>query len=97
MHSSGHIFNNYFLSDNDGINTRDEAQLLVQNNVFSGVGKPLYSTDGGYAVSSGNDFGGESDTAPTGTLTSVPYSYVLDPTANVVGIVVAAAGATLNY
>ncbi|QRV95128.1 pectate lyase [Ceratobasidium sp. AG-Ba] len=43
----GHIFNNYFLNNNDGINTRVGAELLMQNNVFEGVGKPLYSTDNG--------------------------------------------------
>lgn len=48
----------------DGINTRDGAQLLVQNNVFSNISKPLYDTDEGYAVAQGNDFGGESNTAP---------------------------------
>lgn len=93
----GHIYNNYFLDDNDGINTRDGAQLLVQNNVFSGVGKPLYATDAGFAVASGNDFGEGSDTAPTGTLTTPPYSYSLDPTSAVQANVVAAAGATLNF
>ncbi|KAB5587847.1 hypothetical protein CTheo_8711 [Ceratobasidium theobromae] len=30
----GHIFNNFFLNNNDGINTRVGAELLVQNNVF---------------------------------------------------------------
>src|SRR4051812_16293021 len=48
---------------NDGINTRVGAELLVQNNVFESVGKPLYSTDNGYANQSGNDFGGASSTA----------------------------------
>lgn len=47
-----------FLSNNDGINARVGAELLVQNNVFENVKKPLYSTDGGYINESGNDFGG---------------------------------------
>ena len=51
---SGHIS---FLYNGDGINTRVGAELLVQNNVFVGVKKPLYSTDNGYANASGNDFG----------------------------------------
>lgn len=46
-----------FLYNSDGINTRVGAELLVQNNVFVGVKKPLYSTDNGYANASGNDFG----------------------------------------
>ena len=40
----GHIYNNYFLNSDDGINTRDGAQLLVENNVYSGVSKAIYST-----------------------------------------------------
>lgn len=54
-----------FLNNNDGINTRVGAELLVQNNVFEKVSKPLYSTDAGYANASGNDFGGASNTAST--------------------------------
>lgn len=33
----GHIFNNVFDDNNDGINTRDGAQLLVENNVWTGM------------------------------------------------------------
>lgn len=61
---NSHIYNNYYLNSADGINTRDGAQLLVQSNVFSNVSKPLYDTDEGYAVAQGNDFGGETNTAP---------------------------------
>ena len=50
----GHIFNNVFDANNDGINTRDGAQLLVEDNVWTGTDKPLYDTDGGFAVASGN-------------------------------------------
>ncbi|KAG6840958.1 hypothetical protein C0991_003018 [Blastosporella zonata] len=62
----GHIFNNIFDNNNDGINTRDGAQLLVENNVWTGTNQPLYSTDAGYAVATGNDFGGASNTALAG-------------------------------
>lgn len=34
---TGHIFNNYYNALNDGINTRDGAQLLIENNVFVGM------------------------------------------------------------
>ena len=54
-----------FVNNNDGINTRVGAELLVENNVFESVGKPLYSTDSGFANASGNDFGGASSTAET--------------------------------
>jgi pectate lyase len=94
---TGHIFNSYFLNVNDGINTRDGAQVLVESNVFSGSDKPLYSTDAGYAVSVDNDFGSGSNAALAGTLTSVPYSYTKLGHANVKAAVVGTAGATLSF
>jgi pectate lyase len=85
---------------NDGINTRVGAQLLVENNVWGGTcGDPLYSTDGGYAVARGNDFGvcSTGNTAPSGSLSSVPYSYSLTPTSNVKSVVTGGAGANLTF
>ncbi|KAG9076233.1 hypothetical protein FS749_012017 [Ceratobasidium sp. UAMH 11750] len=93
----GHIFNNYFLSNNDGINTRVGAELLVQNNVFESVSKPLYSTDNGYANASGNDFGGASNTALTTSWSSVGYSYTLTATGSVKSYVNSNAGAKLSF
>jgi len=92
----GHIFNNVFDSNNDGINTRDGAQLLVENNVWTGTDKPLYSTDGGFAVARGNDFGGAANSAPVGTFTTAPYSYSLIAIGSVRTSVVAGAGQTLS-
>ncbi|KAF5309163.1 hypothetical protein D9619_012701 [Psilocybe cf. subviscida] len=92
----GHIFNNVFDNNSDGINTRDGAQLLVENNVWTGTNKPLYETDTGYAVARGNDFGGASNTAPVGTFNTAPYSYTLIPTSSVRSSVVNAAGSTLS-
>lgn len=92
------LWTTVFDNNNDGINTRDAAQLLVENNVWSaGTTKPLYSTDSGYAVARGNDFGGGSNTAPTGTLTSVPYTYSLTAVTSVRSAVVGVAGATLSF
>jgi pectate lyase len=93
----GHIFNNVFDNNNDGINTRDGAQLLVENNVFTGTSKPIYSTDGGFAVARGNDFGGASNTAGAGSFTSAPYSYSLTATSGVRSQVVSGAGQTLSF
>ncbi|CAE6527367.1 unnamed protein product [Rhizoctonia solani] len=93
----GHIYNNYFLSNNDGINTRVGAELLVQNNVFESVGKPLYSTDNGYANASGNDFGDGSNTALTTSWNSVGYSYTLTATSSVKSYVNSNAGAKLSF
>ncbi|QRV96314.1 pectate lyase [Ceratobasidium sp. AG-Ba] len=93
----GHIFNNYFVSNNDGINTRVGAELLVQNNIFESVGKPLYSTDNGYANQSGNDFGGASSTALTTSWSSVGYPYMLTATSSVKSFVNSNAGAILLF
>ncbi|KAF8164741.1 pectate lyase B [Crassisporium funariophilum] len=92
----GHIFNNVFDNNNDGINTRLGAQLLVENNVWTGTTKPLYETDGGFAVARGNDFGGASNTAPVGTFTTAPYAYSLLAVGSVRASVVAGAGQTLS-
>ncbi|KAJ3735985.1 pectate lyase [Lentinula guzmanii] len=93
----GHIFNNVFDDNNDGINTRDGAQLLVENNVWTGTDKPLYDTDDGFAVAIGNDFGGASNTAPVGNFTTAPYAYTLIATADVRATVVSSAGQTLTF
>ncbi|KAL5478366.1 hypothetical protein ACEPAI_2550 [Sanghuangporus weigelae] len=93
----GHIFNNVYEDNNDGINTRVGAQLLVENNVFSGTEEPLYSTDEGFAIANGNDFGGAENTAPEGDFTDPPYDYTLIDTASVRSRVVGEAGATLGF
>ncbi|KAF2471407.1 pectin lyase-like protein [Lindgomyces ingoldianus] len=95
---TGHIFNNYYENVADGINTRDGAQVLVQNNVFVNSKKPLYSTDDGYAVASGNDFGGASNEALAGTLNTAPYTVpTLLAASAVKDAVVGSAGATLSF
>ncbi|GIJ99494.1 hypothetical protein Aspvir_001626 [Aspergillus viridinutans] len=94
---TGHVYNSYFENVSDGINTRDGAQVLVESNQFVGSSKPLYSTDSGYAVSRDNDFGGASNAALQGTLTSVPYSYFLVGSSKVKAAVVGTAGQTLTF
>ena len=68
-----------------------------QSNAFSNVSSPLYSTDAGYAVSRDNDFGGESNEALAGSISSVPYSYTLLGSSKVRAAVVGTAGATLSF
>lgn len=95
---TAHLFNNYYENVSDGINTRDGAQVLVQNNVFVGSKKPLYSTDGGFAVENGNDFGTGKNEAPAGTLSSVPYTVPELLAADAVkAAVVGTAGNTLTF
>jgi len=91
-----HVFNNYFVDNGDGVNTRDGAQVLVENNVWSGCKDAIYSTDGGFANAVGNDYGGLSDTAATGNFTTPPYSRTLLATSSVASSVQANAGATLT-
>ncbi|KAF2688767.1 polysaccharide lyase family 1 protein [Lentithecium fluviatile CBS 122367] len=94
-----HLFNNYYDNVADGINVRLGAQALVQNNVWVGGKKPLYAVDNdGYAVASGNDFGDGENTAPTGTLKSVPYTVpTLMAVSAVKAAVVGKAGNTLSF
>ncbi|KAK0205180.1 polysaccharide lyase family 1 protein [Desarmillaria ectypa] len=97
-HFDRHIFNNVYDDNNDGINTRDGAELLVENNVWTGTEKPLYSTDEGYAVAIGNDCGGaENSTSPVLRFISVPTSYSLIATASVCATVEANTGQTLTF
>ncbi|KAL0065686.1 hypothetical protein AAF712_007327 [Marasmius tenuissimus] len=93
----GHLYNNYFESCEDGINTRVGAQLLVENNVWTSPKKPLYSTDGGFAVARGNDFGGGSNTAPAGNFNTAPYQYSLLAVGSVKSSVTSNAGQTLTF
>ncbi|CAK5283397.1 unnamed protein product [Mycena citricolor] len=93
-----HIYNNLFESNSDGLNTRDGAQMLVQNNVFVNITNAIKSTDGGFAVATGNDFGGATNTAPTGSFTSPPYSaFSLLPVSSVKSTVSGGAGQTLSF
>jgi pectate lyase len=94
---TGHIYNSYFESCNDGINTRKGAEVLVESNVFVGVPKPLYSTDAGYAVAKGNDFGNGTNMALQGNITNIPYKYTLIDATGIKAAVVSTAGATLRF
>lgn len=94
---TGHIYNSYYENVSDGINTRKGAQLLVESNTFVGSKKPLYSTNSGYAVANGNDFGSGENAAEAGTLKSVPYDYTLLGSAKVKAAVVGTAGQTLTF
>lgn len=95
---TGHFFNNYYNGVSDGINARLGAQVLVENNVWVNSKKPLYSVDNDAgAVATGNDFGGQQNTAPKGTLTKVPYSYSPIAASAVKAAVVGKAGNTLKF
>ncbi|KAI5918171.1 pectate lyase [Camillea tinctor] len=99
---TGHIFNSYYEQILDsGINTRMGAQLLIESTVFANSGtKAILSQDSdetGYAVVKDVDLGGSTNSAPEGTLTSVPYEYTLLGSANVKAAVAGVVGQTLTF
>ncbi|KAJ6513504.1 pectin lyase fold/virulence factor [Mycena vulgaris] len=65
----GHIFNNFYDTIGSGVDTRDGAQLLVENNVFTNTNKCIFPDDTGFAVATGNDFGAKGTN--TGTYLSL--------------------------
>lgn len=94
---TGHVYDNYFVNGDTGVHSRENAQMLVQNNVFRSVSTPILthgdSKVDGYVNISGNDLGGGTDDITrTGSFTNPPYSYSLTPTASVIGTVTAGAG-----
>ena len=77
------------------------AQVLVESSVFENSdASAIKSQDSkqiGYAVVKDVAFGGSTDAAAQGTLTSVPYKYTALGSANVKASVLANAGQTLNF
>lgn len=99
---TGHIFNQYYSGVGaTGINTRMGAQLLVESSVFeNSADKAILSTDSdetGYAVTNDVDLGGSTNSAPVGTLTSVPYTYSKLGASSVKSSVTSSAGQTLSF
>ena len=84
-----------------GINTRMGAQVLVESTVFENSNKKaILSVDSdttGYAVTNDVNLGGSENSAPRGTLTSVPYSYSKLGSGNVKSSVIANAGQKLSF
>ena len=86
-----HIFNNYYLNNPEGtgVNSRMGAVVRVEGNHFQNVQNPIVFQDslktGFWDVTGGNAFvgcTGNQPTTSTGQLTP-PYSYTVDPVANV--------------
>lgn len=77
---TGHVYNQLMdTASESGINSRVGAQMLIEYCQFINVDKPVLTTDeGGYAVLRGNDYGGATPQTNPGTLSTVPYSYVVD-------------------
>ncbi|PNS18467.1 hypothetical protein CAC42_6284 [Sphaceloma murrayae] len=97
---TGHVINNVYEGIfTSGIDTRMGAQMLVESTSFTGTERPLGSFNSkttGYAVVKDVDFGGSPNSAPRGTLQSVPYSIAAVGAASARGAVVGKAGNTLK-
>ncbi|RPA91886.1 pectin lyase-like protein [Choiromyces venosus 120613-1] len=94
---TGHIYNSYFSSSpTSGINSRMNAQVLVENSVLNNVKLAIVavldSSVEGYAVSRGNLFTNPDTRITRAGSLAVPYSYSLDAAASVQSIVTANAG-----
>jgi pectate lyase len=95
------IYNNYYENVTlDAIHSRENAQMLVQNNVFRNVGTALTTTGDskvdGFANASGNDWGGSKvDITKTGSFAGgppAPYKATPDATSSVISEVTAYSG-----
>ncbi|KAJ8112838.1 hypothetical protein OPT61_g4890 [Boeremia exigua] len=83
-----------------GIDTRQGAQVLVESTVFENTAEDIGYFNGkvtGYAVVNDVSLGSGTNTAPKGTLTSVPYPYTKLGSANVKASVQANAGNKLKF
>ena len=95
-----HVFNNYYLNIGMyGVATTMNAGVLVEGNFFDHVPQPTITNISGSAapgrlVNRGNIYQNSGTPQAAGTVTepSTFYSYTLDPTAQVPGIVTAGAG-----
>lgn len=85
----GHIYNNYYYNvPTSGVNSRINAKLRVENNVFVNVNNPICSLDSdviGYWDVRGNVFTNCTGNVPTTSTCSYtpPYSYSLDAASTV--------------
>jgi pectate lyase len=95
---TAHVFNNYYHDNVNGVHSRMGAQVLVEGNAFVNVATPVKTTtlsvEDGYAVERNNLYTGcgPNNITRTGTFTSPPYAYTLEPASTVAATVTAGAG-----
>ncbi|VUC25220.1 unnamed protein product [Clonostachys rosea] len=101
---TAHVYNQYYNTMDTGLNSRMNAQALIQSSVFENVGKKAIfsesSSEVGYVVAIDVVLGGESaNTAPLGTLSasSFPYSYSLLGSGSVASKIPSEAGQKLSF
>ncbi|WP_322754634.1 polysaccharide lyase family 1 protein [Frankia sp. Cas3] len=98
---TGHVYDNVFQTADTAVNSRMGAVVLLESNVFRGVGTPVittgYSTEPGTAILSSdhpNDFGNATPagTAASSSTVQLPYAYLAEPAATIAASVPAGAG-----
>jgi pectate lyase len=92
-----HVFNNYYNDIGDyGVASTMDAGVLVEGNFFENVDDPFHLGEGdseaGTLVARNNQLVNSGSGQTGGSVASIPYSYSLDPAANVKSIVMAGAG-----
>jgi pectate lyase len=90
-----HVFNNLFTAAGNSYctNAGQDAKLLVQNNIYSGVNDPLDVSANGNMKAEGNEFPGATGTqSAMGTGFVPPYTFTLDPTASLEAAIRAGVG-----
>jgi pectate lyase len=95
-HGQMHVFNNLYTASGNSycIVSAIGASLLVESNVFSGVKSPHRVQQGGKLRAVGNRYVNVSgDKQSTGSAFVPPYSYQLQPTADLAATIKASAGA----
>ncbi|HEU5470444.1 MAG TPA: family 16 glycoside hydrolase [Actinophytocola sp.] len=91
-----HVYNNYVANADYGVASTVEAGVLVENNYYENVVRPLavgvFESPGGNLVHRGNVFVNSGAPESAGSVNPIPYGYTLDPGANVKSLVLAGAG-----
>jgi pectate lyase len=91
-----HVLNNLFTASGNSYctNSGQDAKLLVENNVYSGVAGPLQVTENGQLRSVGNVFMNTSGNTNVnvGSAFTPPYQYTADPTSGLEAAIRSGAG-----
>jgi pectate lyase len=92
-----HVYNNYYFNNEYGVASTMNGGVLVEGNYFEGVDEPTLvgyaDSDPGTLVQRNNVFVGSGTPQSAGGVAGIPYSYSLDPAANVKAMVTSGAGA----
>jgi pectate lyase len=93
-----HVYNNFYRSVGGyGVASTEGAGVLVEGNYFENTDDPFHLGEAdsgpGTLVARNNVFSGSGTGQQGGSVASIPYSYSMDPAANVKSIVTSGAGA----